>query len=93
MNSRESATGCGGGTRPHIDVISAQQQLLTSERQEVQVRGQRAALVVYLAKALGGGWHDGDDGSSSTSIDSSVLLPYPIACPRAPVRGEAATPS
>jgi multidrug efflux system outer membrane protein len=68
-----------GDLTPHIDVISAQQQLLTSERQEVQVCGQRAALVVYLAKALGGGWHDGDDGSSSTSIDSSALLPYPLS--------------
>ncbi|AJK49412.1 RND efflux transporter, outer membrane factor (OMF) lipoprotein, NodT family [Burkholderia plantarii] len=46
----------GGGLTAYIDVISAQQQLLTSERQEVQIRGQRAALVVYLAKALGGGW-------------------------------------
>ncbi|WP_459625208.1 efflux transporter outer membrane subunit [Burkholderia sp. 3C] len=45
-----------GGLTAYIDVISAQQQLLTSERQEVQIRGQRAALVVYLAKALGGGW-------------------------------------
>ncbi|WP_323121404.1 efflux transporter outer membrane subunit [Burkholderia alba] len=45
-----------GGLAAYIDVISAQQQLLTSERQEVQIRGQRAALVVYLAKALGGGW-------------------------------------
>ncbi len=45
-----------GGLTAYLDVISAQQQSLTSERQEVQIRGQRAALVVYLAKALGGGW-------------------------------------
>ncbi|WP_226377313.1 MULTISPECIES: efflux transporter outer membrane subunit [Burkholderia] len=45
-----------GGLTAYIDVIGAQQQLLASERQEVQIRGQRAALVVYLAKALGGGW-------------------------------------
>lgn len=45
-----------GGLVAFLDVITAQQQLLTSERQEVQIRGQRAALVVYLAKALGGGW-------------------------------------
>jgi NodT family efflux transporter outer membrane factor (OMF) lipoprotein len=45
-----------GGLAAFIDVISAQQQLLTSERQEVQIRGQQVALVVYLAKALGGGW-------------------------------------
>jgi NodT family efflux transporter outer membrane factor (OMF) lipoprotein len=57
-----------GGLTPYIDVISAQQQLLTSERQEVQIRGQRAALVVYLAKALGGGWQDGDASVSSSAL-------------------------
>jgi NodT family efflux transporter outer membrane factor (OMF) lipoprotein len=45
-----------GGLVAYLDVITAQQQLLTNERQEVQIRGQRASLVVYLAKALGGGW-------------------------------------
>lgn len=45
-----------GGLTAFIDVISAEQQLLASERQQVQIRGQRAALVVFLAKALGGGW-------------------------------------
>jgi outer membrane protein, multidrug efflux system len=45
-----------GGLVAYLDVITAQQQLLTSERQETQIGGQRAALVVYLAKALGGGW-------------------------------------
>ncbi|KDB10127.1 RND efflux system, outer membrane lipoprotein, NodT family [Burkholderia sp. lig30] len=48
-----------GGLTAFIDVIGAEQQLLASERQAVQIQGQRAALVVYLAKALGGGW-DGD---------------------------------
>jgi outer membrane protein, multidrug efflux system len=37
-------------------VLSAEQQVLASERQEVQIQGQQAATVVYLAKALGGGW-------------------------------------
>ncbi len=45
-----------GGLVAFIDVINAEQQLLSSERQEVQIRGQQAATVVYLAKALGGGW-------------------------------------
>lgn len=56
-----------GGLTAYIDVISAQQQLLTSERQEVQIRGQRAALVAYLAKALGGGWSAGEVGSAQAS--------------------------
>ncbi|HEY1612025.1 MAG TPA: efflux transporter outer membrane subunit [Paraburkholderia sp.] len=45
-----------GGLVAFIDVINAQQQLLTSERQQVQIHGQQAATVVFLAKALGGGW-------------------------------------
>ncbi|MFC5474509.1 efflux transporter outer membrane subunit [Paraherbaspirillum soli] len=48
----------GGGLAAFIDVISAQQRLLDSERKEVQIRGQQIALVVFLAKALGGGWND-----------------------------------
>lgn len=56
-----------GGLTAYIDVISAQQQLLTSERQEVQIRGQRAALVAYLAKALGGGWSAGEVGVAQAS--------------------------
>jgi len=39
-----------------IDVLNAEQQLLASERQEVQIHGQQVATVVFLAKALGGGW-------------------------------------
>lgn len=49
-----------GGLTPFIDVLTAEQQLLTSERQAVQIQGQRAALVVFLAKALGGGWDGGE---------------------------------
>lgn len=56
-----------GGLTAYIDVISAQQQLLTSERKEVQIRGQRAALVAYLAKALGGGWSAGEVGVAQAS--------------------------
>ncbi|QGZ64122.1 efflux transporter outer membrane subunit [Paraburkholderia acidisoli] len=49
-----------GGLVAFLDVINAEQQLLTSERQEVQIHGQQVATVVYLAKALGGGWSAGD---------------------------------
>lgn len=45
-----------GGLVAYLDVISAQQSLLTSERQDAQVRGQRISLAVSLVKALGGGW-------------------------------------
>jgi len=45
-----------GGLVAYLDVISAQEQLLTSQRQEIQIQGQQTGLVVYLVKALGGGW-------------------------------------
>ncbi len=49
-----------GGLTPFIDVLNAEQQWLASERQQVQIRGQQTTLVVYLAKALGGGWNTAD---------------------------------
>jgi len=45
-----------GGLVAYLDVITAQQSLLTSERQDVQIRGQQLAIAVSLVKALGGGW-------------------------------------
>lgn len=47
-----------GGLAAYLDVIAAQQSLLTSERTHVQVRGQQMAVSVALVKALGGGWDD-----------------------------------
>lgn len=63
-----------GGLTPFIDVLTAQQQLLTSERQAAQIQGQRAALVVFLAKALGGGW---DGGTESGPAPSDVASAAP----------------
>jgi len=63
-----------GGLTPFIDVLTAQQQLLTSERQAVQIQGQRAALVVFLAKALGGGW-DGDAANGPAPSDVASAAP------------------
>ncbi|OJB07839.1 RND transporter [Burkholderia ubonensis] len=57
-----------GGLTPFIDVLTAEQQLLTSERQAVQIQGQRAALVVFLAKALGGGW----DGDAAAAVEAAA---------------------
>jgi outer membrane protein TolC len=45
-----------GGLVAFLDVITAQQSLLTSERQDVQIRGQQMTFSVSLVKALGGGW-------------------------------------
>ena len=45
-----------GGVDTYLDVITAQQTLLTNQRQAVQIQGQQFATAVYLVKALGGGW-------------------------------------
>jgi outer membrane protein, multidrug efflux system len=45
-----------GGLVAFLDVITAQQSLLTSQRQDVQIHGQQWTLSVSLVKALGGGW-------------------------------------
>ena len=45
-----------GGLATYLDVITAQQALLTNQRQAVQIYGQQMLTSVYLIKALGGGW-------------------------------------
>jgi NodT family efflux transporter outer membrane factor (OMF) lipoprotein len=53
-----------GGLVTYLDVITAEEQTLTNERQEVQLLGQRLTTSVLLVKALGGGW----DSASISSI-------------------------
>jgi NodT family efflux transporter outer membrane factor (OMF) lipoprotein len=45
-----------GGVATYLDVITAQQALLNSERQAAQLQGQRLLASVFLIKALGGDW-------------------------------------
>ncbi len=63
-----------GGLVAFIDVLNAEQQLLASERQEMQIHGQQAATVVYLAKALGGGW-SADDRALACSMGTCHEVP------------------
>ena len=42
----------------YLDVVDAQRTAVQSERQEVQLHGQRAISTILLAKALGGGWNN-----------------------------------
>jgi len=49
-----------GGVDTYLEMITAQQVLLTNQRQAVQVQGQQFATAVYLIKALGGGWTLGE---------------------------------
>jgi NodT family efflux transporter outer membrane factor (OMF) lipoprotein len=45
-----------GGASTYLDVITAQQSLLASERLAAQLRGQRLLASVFLVRALGGDW-------------------------------------
>lgn len=45
-----------GGVATSLDVITAQQSLLNSQRQAAQLLGQRQLVAVLLVKALGGDW-------------------------------------
>ncbi len=45
-----------GGASTYLDVITAQQSLLGTERQSAQLRGQQLLTSVFLVKALGGDW-------------------------------------
>jgi len=54
-----------GGAANFLDVITAQQALLNTERQAAQLRGQQLLVSVFLVKALGGDWC-GTPGASGT---------------------------
>lgn len=51
-----ASTRYEGGVSTYLDVITAQQALLTAERQATQLQGQRLLVAVFLVKALGGDW-------------------------------------
>jgi len=44
------------GVDTYLDVITTEQTLLANRRQAVQIRGQQFTTLVFLIKALGGGW-------------------------------------
>ena len=45
-----------GGLVTYLDVVTAEQTLLTNQRLATQIQGQRLVTSVLLVKALGGGW-------------------------------------
>ena len=47
-----------GGVDTYLEMITAEQTLLSDQRQAVQVHGQQFATAVFLVKALGGGWNE-----------------------------------
>jgi outer membrane protein TolC len=48
----------------YLDVVTAQQNLLSDEQQLAVIQGQRLVTTVLLVKALGGGW----DASSLAAV-------------------------
>jgi outer membrane protein, multidrug efflux system len=59
-----STSRYSGGLVSYLDVVTAQQNLLTDEQQLAIIRGQRLVSSVLLVKALGGGW----DASSLAAV-------------------------
>jgi len=59
-----------GGVTNYLDVITAQTTLLSNERLETQLLGQRLVNTVYLVKALGGSW-------DSSEIKNEQVHPNP----------------
>ena len=47
-----------GGLVTYLDVVTAQQTLLSNQREAAQIRGGRLVASVALVKALGGGWRN-----------------------------------
>ena len=55
-----------GGASTYFDVITAQQSLLSNERQVAQLLGQRLVTSVFLIKALGGDWQGSANATSKS---------------------------
>ena len=61
-----------GGLVNYLDVVTAQQNLLTNEQQLAVIQGQRLVTSVLLVKALGGGW----DASSLAAVHVKLSEGY-----------------
>lgn len=59
-----------GGLVNYLDVVTAQQNLLTNEQEMAVIQGQRLVTSVLLVKAIGGGW----DASSLSAVQVKSKL-------------------
>ncbi|MDM0113452.1 efflux transporter outer membrane subunit [Variovorax sp. J22R133] len=64
-----------GGAATYLDVITAQQAVLNTERQAAQLLGQRLLISVFLVKALGGDWC----GDPATDAAAKTGCPAPMS--------------
>ena len=59
-----------GGLVNYLDVVSAQQTVLSNEQEAAVIQGQRLVTSVLLVKALGGGW----DAASLATVQEKTRL-------------------
>ena len=59
-----------GGLVSYLDVVNAQQNLLSNEQEAAIIHGQRLVTAVLLVKALGGGW----DATSLAAVQEKPRL-------------------
>jgi NodT family efflux transporter outer membrane factor (OMF) lipoprotein len=64
-----------GGLVSYLDVVSAQQNLLSNEQEAAVIQGQRLITSVLLVKALGGGW----DAASLSAVHVKWQLKDAVA--------------
>ena len=64
-----------GGLVNYLDVVSAQQNLLSNEQEAAIIHGQRLVTAVLLVKALGGGW----DAASLAAVQEKPHLKDVVA--------------
>jgi outer membrane protein, multidrug efflux system len=64
-----------GGLVNYLDVVSAQQNLLSNEQEAAIIHGQRLVTAVLLVKALGGGW----DAASIAAVQEKAHLKDVVA--------------
>ncbi len=63
-----------GGATTYLDVITAQQSLLTAQLQASQLAGQRQLAATFLVKALGGDWRRGGATPPVASASAPATL-------------------
>ncbi|HYM75008.1 MAG TPA: efflux transporter outer membrane subunit [Candidatus Dormibacteraeota bacterium] len=63
-----------GGVTTYLDVITAQNTLLSNQRLETQLLGQQMVSSVYLVKALGGSWDPGPVKSEPVHPQAGQIL-------------------
>jgi NodT family efflux transporter outer membrane factor (OMF) lipoprotein len=68
-----------GGATTYLDVITAQQAVLNTERQAAQLKGQQLLVSVFLVKALGGDWNKAPSTATAQPPASADAASHDVA--------------